>query len=168
MPWPISLYQRPLAVAMIDAGVVPKFELGNVSTGAVAARNEWRRLVLDRFQRRQDVLAPDAGGIGMRTDQHEVIVHHRVALDAETIDEEFFFSRLGVHEHHIGVPTPSRIERLAGALGDDFHVDTGLLLEDREQISERPRILRRCRRRDSDGFLLRAACGDQRAAWRPR
>jgi hypothetical protein len=59
-----------------------------------------------------------------------------------------------MHEHHIGVAAARGVERLAGALGDDFHVDPGLLLEDRQQIAEQAGILRRRGRGDHDGLFL--------------
>ena len=85
-------------------------------------------LVLDGLERLADVLhALDAGGIALRPDQHEVVVHHRKALHALAFGEEFFFLRFGVHEHHVGVAAPAGVERLAGALRHHFDGDAGLL-----------------------------------------
>jgi len=36
-------------------------------------------------------LALDAGRIGLRADQDEVVVHHGIALDAKAFGEKFFF-----------------------------------------------------------------------------
>ena len=88
------------------------------------------------------------------TDQHEVIVHNRIALQAKTFGEKFLLGRLGMHEHHIGIAAPGGVERLAGALRHHLHVDAGLFLEDRQQIAEQAGILRRGRRSDNDRFFL--------------
>ena len=44
-----------------------------------------------------------------------------IALHAFAFGEEFLFRRFGVHEHDVGVAAPAGVERLAGALRDDFH-----------------------------------------------
>ena len=105
--------------------------------GTIAARDERRALVLDGLERRHDVLAAvGAGGIALRSDQDEVVVHHRVALYAEAFGEEFFLGGLGVDKYDIGVPAPTGIERLPGSLCDNLHIDTGLGLEQRQYVSE--------------------------------
>jgi hypothetical protein len=67
-----------------------------------------------------------------------------------------------MHKHHVGVAAPCGIKRLAGALGNHFHINSGLLLEDWEQISKQPGILRRCRRGDKDSTVIVAANGSER------
>src|SRR6516165_2679842 len=75
----------------VDIGRLPEVELGDVRAGAVTARDKRRALLLDRLERRNDVLAAvDAGRITLRSDQDEVVVHHRVALYAEPIGDESF------------------------------------------------------------------------------
>jgi len=39
-----------------------------------------------------------------------------------------------MHENNVGIAAAARIERLTGTLSDDFHLDTGLLLEQRENV----------------------------------
>ena len=113
-------------------------------------------LSLIALQRRDDVLAAlDAGRIALRPDQDEVVVHHRIALHAEAFGDEFLLLRLGVHEHHVGIAAPAGVERLAGALRDDLHVDAGLGLEQRQDVAEQAGILRRGGRGDDDRFVLR-------------
>ncbi len=122
---------------------------------AIAARDEGRLFLLDRLKRPGDVLlAFDAGGIALRPDQHEIVVHHRVALHAFALGEEFFFRRFGMHEYDVGIPAPAGVERLASSLRDDFHVDAGLLLEQRQNVAKQPGILRRCGRRHHNRFVL--------------
>src|SRR5260221_10214273 len=75
----------------VDIGRLSEVELGDVRAGAITARDKRRTLLLDRLERRNDVLAAvDAGGITLRSDQDEVVVHHRVALYAEPVGDESF------------------------------------------------------------------------------
>jgi hypothetical protein len=126
-----------------------------VGAGLVAARHERRGFGLDRFQRGLDILALDAGGIGLRPDQHEVVVHHVKPLHAKSVGDEFFLLRSGVDEHHVGIAAPRGVERLAGALRDHLDVDIGFGLEQRQQIAEQPGILRRGGRGHHDRAILR-------------
>ena len=64
-------------------------------------------------------------------------------VHAMTFRYEFLLGRLGMHEHHVGVTPARRVERLPRALRDDTHVDAGLLLEDRKQMFEEPRVFGR-------------------------
>jgi len=89
-----------------------------------------------------------------RTDQDEVVVHHRVPPDAETLGQELLLRRLGVHQHHVGIAAPAGIERLAGALRHHLHVDAGLGLEDRQQVAEQAGVLCRRGRGNHDRLLL--------------
>jgi len=105
--------------------------------GTIAAGDERRALVLDGLERRHDVLAAaDAGRIALRTDQHEVVVHHRRALYPEAFGKEFFLRGLRVDKYDIGVPPPTGIECLPGSLSDNFHIDARLGLEQRQYVSE--------------------------------
>ena len=74
----------------------------------------------------------------MRADQDEVVVHHRVTLDAEAFRQEFLLRRFRVDEHDVGVAAAAGIERLAGALRDHLHIDSGLGLEQRQDMAEQP------------------------------
>ncbi len=105
----------------------------------------------DGFQRGQDILAAlDLGRIGLGADQHEIVVHHVVALHAVAFGNELLFLRLGVDKHHVGIPAAARVERLACTLCDDLHVDASLFLEHRQDVAEEAGILCRCRRRDDN------------------
>ena len=103
--------------------------------------------------------ALDAGRIALRPDQDEVVVHHRIALHAEAVGDEFLLLRLGVHEHHVGVAAPAGVERLAGALRDHLHVDAGLGLEQRQDVAEQAGVLGRGGRGDDDRLVLRGRGG---------
>src|SRR4029079_13006872 len=119
----------------------------------------------DLFQRGGDVLAAGGvRGVALRPDQHEVVVHHPIALDAVALGQPFLLGRLVVHEHDVGIAALADVERLAGADGDDAHGDTRVLLEFRQQVLEQPRLLGRRRRRDVDEWLLRGGhSGEPRA-----
>ena len=80
-----------------------------------------------------------------RSDQDEVVVHHRVALYAEPIGDEFFLGCLGVDKHNVGVPATSGIECLPGSLCEHLHIDAGLGFEQGEYVAEQARVLRRGR-----------------------
>ena len=126
-----------LVLLDINASELPQIEFGEVRAGTIAARDERRTLLLDGLERRHDVLAAiDAGGIALRPDQDEVVVHHRVALYAEAFGEEFFLGGLGVDEYDIGVTAATGIECLPGSLRDNLHIDTGLGLEQRQYVFE--------------------------------
>src|SRR5262249_193496 len=75
--------------------------------------------------------------------------------------EEFFLRRFGVHKHDIGIAAPAGVEGLAGALGDDFHINPGLFLEQRQYVAKKSRILCRCRRGHDNRFVLGGdRCGE--------
>src|SRR6266545_159353 len=140
----------------VDTGGLPQRELGHVRPAAIAARYEWCAGGLEFLQRDDDVLA--AAGfrrIGLRADEHEVVVHHRIALDAVTFREKFFLGGASVHEHDVGIAAPRDIEGLARAQGDDADLDAGLSFEDRQQMVEQPRLLSRRGRGNGDEALLR-------------
>ncbi len=107
----------------------------------VAARNEQRALGLHGLQCRNNILAAlDAGGVSLRADQHKIIIHHRLALDAEAILDELHLLRAGMDEDHIGITPPAGIERLPRALADHTHIDAGLRLEQRQDMGEQAGI----------------------------
>jgi hypothetical protein len=60
-----------------------------------------------------------------------------------------------MHEHDVGFTAPAGIERLARPLRQDFHSDTGLLREERQQVVEQAGIPRRSSRGDDNRFFLR-------------
>jgi len=140
----------------VDAGVLPKLQLSNMRAGTVAARDERRLFFLDSLECLGDVLhALDVGRIALRPDENEVVVHHREALHALTLGKEFFFRRLGVHEHDVGIAASACVERLPSALRHHLHHDAGLLFEQRQQVFEEAGILRRSGRGHYDRFVLR-------------
>jgi hypothetical protein len=99
--------------------------------------------------------ARDAGRIGFRPDEHEIVVHHFVAAQAVTFGDKSFLEGLGVNEHHVGVAAPTHVERLAGAQGDDANLDPGLLFEVGQQMAEEPALLSRGSRGHGDVPHLR-------------
>jgi hypothetical protein len=107
-------------------------------------------LVFERLERGDHVLALDAGRIVVRPDDDEVVVHHGLAADAEAVGYELLFERSGMNEHDVGVAASRGVKRLAGALGDDLHVDASLLLEPRKNVAEQAGVLRRRCRGDDD------------------
>jgi hypothetical protein len=104
---------------------------------AVAARDERRIGVFDVLERLCNVFhPPDMRRIALWPDKDEVVVHHWKSLHTVTVAHEFFFLRLRVHEHDVGVATPGGVERLARALRNDLGGDACLLLELWQQIAE--------------------------------
>ena len=123
----------------VDAGVLPKLQLSNMRAGTVAARDERRLFFLDSLECLGDVLhALDVGRIALRPDENEVVVHHREALHALTLGKEFFFRRLGVHEHDVSVAAPAGVERLPGAYATTFTVMPVFFLNSGSRYSKRP------------------------------
>ena len=144
MPWPISLYQGPLSFAMSTPAMLPEFEFSLMRSGFVAARNERDALVFQCFECGNDILRSlNAGRIALRADQDEVVVHYRVTLDAESFRHEFLLREPRVDEHDVGVATAAGIDRLAGALRDDPHVNSRLRLKQRQEVAEQTGVLRR-------------------------
>src|SRR6185312_16301325 len=103
---PDFLVPGTLVLADVDAGDLPEIDLGLMRARLVAARNEIATLRLDRAERGNDVLRSlDARRIALRSEQDEVVVHHRITLDAEAFGEKLFLGRFGVDEHHVGIAT---------------------------------------------------------------
>jgi hypothetical protein len=122
-----------------------------VRAGTIAARDERQLLFLDDAQRFDDVLGlADPACIELAPDEHEIIVHHRVALHAEALGNELLLFRLGMHENDVGITTPRGVERLAGSQRYDLHRDAGARLEQGQQVPEQPGVLGRGRRGHSD------------------
>ena len=102
-----------------------------MGTAAIAPRHERRVRRFEPFERGDDVFAAaDPGRIGLGSDEHEVVVHHRVAFDAVAFGEERLLGRASVHEDDIRVAAAGDVERLAGAQCDDMDFDAGLPLVD--------------------------------------
>src|SRR5262245_24097995 len=149
------LVPRPFLGVDVHAGRFPIAQLRRVRAALVGAGHEWSLRSLDLLQCREDVLAAgDLCRVGFRADDHEVVVHHLLVVDAEALIDEFLLRRRVVDEDDVGVAAPRHVERLTGADRDHSYLDPGLLLEDREQVAEEPRLLGGGRRRDGDVLLL--------------
>src|SRR6516164_8908848 len=68
---------------------------------------------------------------------------------------EFLLRLPGMHQNHVGTAAAREVERLAGSQGNDFNVDAGLGLEQRQDAAEQAGVLRRSSGGDHDGFVLR-------------
>src|SRR5262245_11485920 len=103
----------------------------------ITARDECSILVFDRFERGYYVFRSlHARWVGLRSNENEIIVHHGIPPHPLAFREELFFGGFCVDEHHVCIAAPSRIERLTGSLGYHFHFDSGLSLEQREDMIE--------------------------------
>src|SRR5262249_42157656 len=133
-----------------------QLELCEMGAAAVAARNEQRLHGLDGLEGFHDILgAGDLGGVRFRADKDEVVVHDVIAFHALALGHELFLERPRVHEHHAGGAAPADVERLAGADGDDAHLDAAFLLEHGQQVLEEAALLGRGGRGDGDVLVLR-------------
>src|SRR5262249_9528700 len=95
--WADTLVPGTCLLADVDAGDLPEVEFGDMGAGAVAARDEGRALGFDGLQSLGDVgHALDAGRVALRPDQDEIVVHHGVSFDAETVGDEFLLLGLGM------------------------------------------------------------------------
>src|SRR5215469_10109155 len=98
--------------------------------GTVAARDEGSILVFDGFESGYNVLrALHARGVGLRSNQNEIVVHYRIPSHPLAFGEELLLRGLCMNKHHVSIATPSGVERLACALRDDFYFDPGFSLE---------------------------------------
>ena len=155
----------------IDAGQLPQAQLGGVRAAAVAARDEGRPCRLDLLQRRGDVAsARHSGRVVARPDEDEVVVHDLGAPDAVAGGDELLLGGGIMHEDHVGIAAPRQVERLAGAEGDDAHLDAAQLLENRQQVAEEAGLLGRGGGGDGDevvgrgGLQCESAGGEQQMA----
>src|SRR6516164_3084416 len=106
-------------------------------TRAITPRDECSMPVFDRFQGGDYVFRSlHARGIGLWSHENEIVVHYRIPLHSLAFGEEFFLRGLCMHEHHVCITTPSCVERLARALRYHPYVDTGLGLEQRQDMAE--------------------------------
>ena len=166
MPWPRFLYQLPEAAFTSTFGLLPEPQLHPVGAAVVAARGEGRLGRRDLLEGIDGiVVAFDMGGIGLRADDDEVVVHQRLALHAIALGDEFLLAGPVMDEQHVGIALLADLEGLAGPDRDDAHLDAGLLGEDRQQIFEQPAVLGRGRGRDGDEAILGA--GARRSGDRP-
>ena len=85
----------------------------------------------------------DPGRIARGTRNHEVIVHHVMAPDAETIGDELLLRRLVVNQQDIGVAPFRKPDGLAGPDGDHPDGDPALGLKPWQDIREQARIIGR-------------------------
>jgi hypothetical protein len=93
--------------------------------------------VPDRSQRGNDVFSVlHTGRIAVRANEDEITVHHRKALHAEPVGDELLLKRPRMCEDDIGIAAPADIKRGSRTQRHHFHSNTGLFLEDREQILE--------------------------------
>ena len=148
IPWPLGFVD-------VDARRFPQVELGHVGAAAVAARDKRGLCRLELRQRDDDILAAtELRRVAPRADEHEVVVHDGIALDAMTFSEEFFLGGARMHEHDIGVASARHIERLSRAKRDDTNLYARLPLIDRQQVAEQTRLFGRCRRCHRDESVL--------------
>src|SRR5262249_24968792 len=142
----------------IDAGLGPEALFRLVGAAVVAARGEGRARRGNRLEGGDDVAAAaDMGGIALRPDEDEVVVHDLAPPGAPAFGDEGQFRRLVMDEEHIGIAALADLQRLAGADGDDAYLDPALRGEGGEDRAEDAGILGRCRRGDDDEGLLLGA-----------
>jgi hypothetical protein len=142
------------ALGVLQAGLVPEAQLGGVRATLVAARDEGRVAGGQLLQALDDVGALHAGRVGLGADEDEVVVHDRVALDAEAVGDELVLGLLVVHEHHVGIAAAAGVQRLAGAQRHHLDVDAAGLLELGQQVGEQAGLLGRGGGRHHDGLGL--------------
>src|SRR5262249_14738204 len=131
-PHPLAyiLVPRTLLDLDVETRNIPKVQLCLMRARTIAARNKRSLLVPDRFECRHNVLRPlYARRVGLRSNENEVVVHYGIALHSLAFGEELFLLGLCMDEYHVCIATSSGVERLAGALCDNFDIDTSLGLE---------------------------------------
>ena len=153
------------ALGGIGAGQLPVAQLGGVRAALVAARDKIAVASGQLFQRLDDVLALDTGGIVLGAHQDEVVVHHGVALHAPAVGDKLFFGHLVVHEQHIRVAAARRVERLPCTQGHHLHIQAAGLLELGQQISKQPRLLGGRGGRHGDGLRKRRSAYCKNNSW---
>jgi hypothetical protein len=92
-----------------------------------------------------------------------VVVHHVVAPEAESLREKLLLQRPGVHEHDVGIAAPSHVERLPGPSATTRTCMPVFLSKIRQQVLEQPGLLGRRRRCDRDvGLCVRGRAEEKR------
>ena len=109
-----------------------------------------------------DVLALDAGRVGGGSDQHEVVVHHLMAVHAEAVGHELFLKGGGVYEQHVDVAVLAVGEGFARAYGNPFQIDARVLFEDGLEIFQKAGVLRAGGGRHHQGFGVGHLGGSRR------
>ena len=74
-----------------------------------------------------------------RADDHEVVVHHRAALDALARGHHLLLGGRRVGEDDVGLPARAHLDRLAAAHRDRLDLAAALLLEGRDEDVEQAR-----------------------------
>ena len=163
-----SLVAGGFVGGQVDAGDFPITQLGLIGAALVAARHKGLSGGLELEQSRGHILAAHVGRVRLRTDQHKVVVHHGLALQAETLGHELLFGDRVVHEHHIGVAATCHVECLTGAHCHHAHLYAGVLGERRQQMPEQAGLLGRGGRSHHDERCVSAGrktwhqqCGGQ-------
>ena len=126
---PSPCTRGPCSVGMSTPAIVQRSQFGRVRAALVGARNERRLRGLDLLRSAPSTfLARRLCRVGFRTDEDEVVVHHRMAVDALCPSAMYFPLRPpGMHEDDVGIAPPPYVERLSGPDGNHPHLDPGLL-----------------------------------------
>jgi hypothetical protein len=82
------------------------------------------------------------------------VVHHFLAPDSMSLDNELFLGILVMHEHHVGISMASNVECLARTQSNNPDLYAGSLLKGGKQMGEQTRMLSRGRRCHRDEALL--------------
>ena len=126
--------------------VFPQFLFFGMGAAVVTSRDERRFGLSDSSERPGWVLhAFDACRVFCRTDNDEVIVHHRIPFCSITFGDEFFLSRLGVDKDDVHIAVHAVADGCPSPFGEDFHFDPRILCEFREKHIQKAGVLRaRC------------------------
>ena len=145
-------FQVPVA-RRFDAGGGPERELLLVGAAVVAARGERGTRGSDLGQCRRGVRHSfDAGGIGRRADDHEIVIRDQLARCDMPGRQQFAFRVGRVHQQRVGVALLAHPQRRARADRDHLHVEASLLLEDRHQLVQQATVVQ-ARGRGQDQFF---------------
>ena len=141
MPCPVSRYQAGLVVAgsssaafQIPSSLVLVPDLSARATkGASAAAMALKRI--------RSPHALDAGRVGGRADDDEVVMHDQFAFLAGAFIHECLLGCRRVDQEHVGVALLAHFHGLAGADSHSLYNVTGLLLEERDEHIQQAGIL---------------------------
>ena len=87
------------------------------------------------------VQAGGMGRVGFGADDDEVVVHDVAAVDAVSVGDEAVLAGPVMDEKGVGVAAGADGKRLAGADGDDVDGESGLGLEEGENVPEEAGVL---------------------------
>ena len=130
-------HERGLLLHARHAAVSPEGLFFHVGAGVVATGHKGTAGTLDSGERGPGIgHAADRGGVGFRTDEDEIVVHHGLPVHAVALGNKLGLQGRGVYEDDVDVALARELEAGAGTAGNDLDADPRSGLEIWVQIGQ--------------------------------